>query len=458
MKMKRPTRRQYLFAFTCCLLIVLVVVGWRVVSLLDAEPTIKIDYLAEYNRITRPAEYDPDKNAAPHYEKLFSEFTPLPMELNGKNNSWPAEQSPVELDALEEWAGVNKSAAEILHIAAQHPYCWMEAKSSDDSLTNLELQHSKEQRECAWGIILLAKYKASKGDIDGALQLLADLYTMGIHRSKGDTLLEQLVGLAVCQLSSEAIIVVLNRCDVHKNILSRMGEAFVPRIRQLEVPRFTRGEFLVALDCIQRAFTDDGSQDGRLIPKELCRIRKEGLYAVSLSYPQAVWICLNHPTRRDTVDRYQDFFKFAAELAFKTPWDMYVKSTGYEQQLTSFLDCNYFLNYGVRAFAGVIHFCWQGITQDRALVTVLGILAYKAEKGLLPRSLGDLVREGYLTNVPLNPFSDGPLVYKVDGDDFTLYSVGADFSDNDGAACSWVRTKDDGDRVFWPTASEPGEI
>ncbi len=57
--------------------------------------------------------------------------------------------------------------------------------------------------------------------------------------------------------------------------------------------------------------------------------------------------------------------------------------------------------------------------------------------------------------IPIDPFSDKPLVYKRTEDGFTLYSVsenltddgGKVFIDDEGRVRMWA---DEGDAVFWP--------
>jgi len=70
--------------------------------------------------------------------------------------------------------------------------------------------------------------------------------------------------------------------------------------------------------------------------------------------------------------------------------------------------------------------------ETEALIAVLAILRYKADTGQFPESLDKLVSNGYLQSVPQDPYSDGPLVYKLTEDNFELYSIGKDFSDDGG--------------------------
>ncbi len=102
-------------------LLCLAIVAWRIVPLLVAEPTIALDYPSQANQASKPADYDPGHNAAPHYEGLFSQFIPLPEALKDKHRLWPTDLSPEEFKAWEEWAPVNNSALSTLAQTARCP-------------------------------------------------------------------------------------------------------------------------------------------------------------------------------------------------------------------------------------------------------------------------------------------------------------------------------------------------
>jgi hypothetical protein len=91
----------------------------------------------------------------------------------------------------------------------------------------------------------------------------------------------------------------------------------------------------------------------------------------------------------------------------------------------------------------------------QATLTVVALQRYRLEKGSYPGTLAELKSAGYLDVLPADPYSDGPLGYKIVGDGFTLYTVGPDFHDDggepardsDGKPRMWA---DQGDTVFWP--------
>jgi len=67
----------------------------------------------------------------------------------------------------------------------------------------------------------------------------------------------------------------------------------------------------------------------------------------------------------------------------------------------------------------------------------------------LERLLGGLAAF-HVQAVPEDVFYYGPLIYRRTGDDFILYSFGADFDDDGGTPSKWGQSEKGGDQVFWP--------
>lgn len=446
-----PHRRKFIFGAIGCVLLLGALAAWRIVPLLVAKPTIGVDYLAQANQANRPSGYDPNQNAAPHYERLFSIFVPIPETLNGVWKSWPADLEPNEYRALEDWGPLNEPALPALARAARCPYWWCEMTSSSDAMSGIEVPHTQQVRECAWAAVLLAKFKAHQGDVDGAMRLLLDVYAMGVHRAEGGTLLEQLTGVAVCKLVYDALLVILERCEVDKAPLERTLLALAPRMSRINVPRFSEVERLYGLDCVQHLFTDDKKGDGKLIPERLYTTKKDRLPFLTspISYLEAVRICLTHPGRRETARLFERYFAFAPELARQTPWELHVEGTSYEERLSELLHGNYSLLDGLAGIGPCIRVGWRSKVTGEATMTVLAALLYKAREGRLPESLKQLVDAGLLSRFPMDPYSESTLVYRVTTDGFTLYSLGEDFVDDGGSPCDWA-DETGGDHVFWP--------
>ena len=65
-------------------------------------------------------------------------------------------------------------------------------------------------------------------------------------------------------------------------------------------------------------------------------------------------------------------------------------------------------------------------------------------------TLQELVSTNYIEELPMDPYSDRPLVYKRMDGDFILYSLGADFDDDGGISSKWGEGEQGGDHLFWP--------
>jgi hypothetical protein len=66
-----------------------------------------------------------------------------------------------------------------------------------------------------------------------------------------------------------------------------------------------------------------------------------------------------------------------------------------------------------------------------------------------------LIEICYLEELPQDPYNEGPLTYKKIGDNFTLYSLGPDFDDDEGKVGRDTygridRWSENSDAMFWP--------
>jgi len=107
------------------------------------------------------------------------------------------------------------------------------------------------------------------------------------------------------------------------------------------------------------------------------------------------------------------------------------------------------------AFQRIIEISFRCKTDVEATLTIIAIFRYRQVKGSYPGNLEELATTGYLKEVPIDPFSDRPLIYRKTKDDFILYSVGLNFIDDGGESGKDRKGRpqkwsDNGDMVFWP--------
>jgi hypothetical protein len=71
------------------------------------------------------------------------------------------------------------------------------------------------------------------------------------------------------------------------------------------------------------------------------------------------------------------------------------------------------------------------VAHEHLIVAELALRGYQSEQGHPPARLDDLAIH-YLSHVPVDPFSGQPLVYRAQGTNWLLYSVGSDGVDDGG--------------------------
>ena len=150
-------------------------------------------------------------------------------------------------------------------------------------------------------------------------------------------------------------------------------------------------------------------------------------------------------------------FAYCKEFFTTSPWQAKQKGLNFWEDLQKRTGEN-----------PVVRFCMFDVPRDArlrahchaktdALVTTLAVLRYRHDKGNLPKDLKELIAAGYLSQLPMDPYSNGPLVYRQTGKEFVLYSFNEDFDDEGGKHSRQGWDEEDGDYVFWPVQTKSAE-
>jgi hypothetical protein len=235
------------------------------------------------------------------------------------------------------------------------------------------------------------------------------------------------------------------------------------------------GEKLFQYDEIQRSFTGANCiSNGHIIPKHIIdiswateeatnpsnsasdkileRLIEDIIQGTLIDDGRFAKAILLHPDKNETRKIVDKFFEFANETAKKTPAKIKAEGIDFDKVINE--KGTFFLQFLAPAFGKIIEINYRGKTESYATVAVIAVLRYKADKGSYPVDLQELVESGYLKQLPMDAFSDKPLVYTKTDNNFILYSVGLNFKDNGGQRGAgndktqiWRK---DGDAVFWP--------
>lgn len=403
---------------------------------------VKINYVAKYNEISKPADYDPNNNAAPYYQKAFDLITVVP-DIKDLSLKWPGDMNNVELEKAKDLTESSSQIIEYLTEASQKPYYWVEHQAKDNNLCEIMLPDIKNIRFCMKLLLLQAKLKVYQGQTESALQLVNVIYRIGTHFRQQKTLIEQLVGIGIGQLALNTDLQILDKTEISPKLL----ENFQHQIEELSHARnpiidFT-AERMFFCDQVQRLFTDDGQGNGHLYGTAFSEdpvFYVQRLFKPELSRQLKI-------TRKETVELANKMYDYFDRASGKLPAELHRDHEDPNKIATEMVKGNYLLEILAPTCGSVLKTSYRLQAYTNGLLTVVALLRYKTDKGEYPQSLDGLVASGYLNELPIDPFSGGPLVYKLANSAFILYSFAADCDDDNGSRDS----KDgNGDYVFWP--------
>ena len=423
------------WVFLLLVVLVLLIIVF-VVSLTPADERRELaDYVAEYNRISKPADFDPNENAVPYFDTAFELMVEAPDDLDTLRNIWPADMNDNQIQTVRQWVEANEKALDYLKQAISKPYYWRLLNvDKNDSLTMMDGADLRLSMQSAYLLCMEAKLMALDGQIEPATRQLIDVYNMGTFFAGPKTFIEQIVGRNI--ISGNAIRSAFQILD-HTNPSPVILEDFQRQITSLSSNQpflidvaVERLRFYMSLD---EMYADDGQR------KFILFVKKSFLGALKRA-------------RAAREKRKADImYDYLAEAAHKTPWQLHSEGSDINSVTEKIAEDTSLLRiYRSSVYESVIFGSYWNQVHTDALIAATAILRYKAEAGRYPQDLQQLVTAGYLEKLPMDPFSGSDLAYRVTGDNFELYSFAEDFDDDGGKHDQHWADKGDGDFVFWP--------
>jgi len=435
------------------------------IPLFIGKPTISINYVDWLNELVQSGRAEAD-NARPYYEKAFELYVEMPQWLIKSKANWPTDFNDVQLSSLLTWLEDNQAVIDALRRGSRCPGCWGKYQSDDTELSKAPLatvsmvsaimanamENLPSYRRLAFALQWQIRYEAYNGEIDTALSDSVALMRFGGHLLGHGLLIEQLVGIAIEALAKNTIFMLMDRLEMPADVLKSTQEELDKQFGSKEPIVSVEAEKVFWYDIIQRAFTDDGQGSGRMLMHGLP-------YVATDDWKDNLWrfVSFSYPDRQQMVAKIDRYFERFAEILAETPWDLRNEAIDEHEGDEDFRIAPIMLKINIPAYRRVSQIAWRMKTGRQALLTVLAIMRYEKEKGKYPAGLDELVKAGYLKKLPMDPYSDGPLIYRRTDDGFLLYSFGTDLTDDGGELGHGKNGKprmwaDDGDWVFWPIA------
>jgi len=434
-----------------------------VVWFLTGEPKITTNYIVELNRMVRPSA-DEGLNAAPLYNEAAEVFTKIPEELDEVIRG-DREPTADERVLVEEWLEGNAESFELAAAGSKKPYYWRTYanKQNTGEMLSVLLPNMPEFRDMARGLCTRVRFRAEQGRYREAFDDMEVCYRMGRHLKGGATVIEQLVGIAMEAVAVKNLRGMLSAYSPDAETLGSFQERLEKMTAGESFAMNFEGEKLCLYDEIQRSFTEDRFGGGHLYIKRIGAVGRsldadEDLIEVFLRKEHligAFHVLFTHPNKAETRETCEEFYRFIGAAAKKTPARLRAEGIEVDEKAMEIVKGNVLLQLLAPALGKASRISHRQRVDAEATAAIIGILRYGKDKGAYPENWEAPVSGGYLKEVPLDPFSDKPLVYRRTEDGFTLYSVSEDFEDDGGERYRDERGRvrlwgETGDAVFWP--------
>ena len=241
--MKTLKYKQLLMVVAGLLLILFVV---KAIFFFTEKPVMTVDYVAQYNQLTRPQNGDPSENAALSYQKAFDAFVEMPDEL------LPIEKqddfNEQEKVLLKNWLASNATAFEYFKEAVDTPYYWLERVplAIPPRMGDFMVPELNAHRNLAKALVWNARLNAANGHFQTAFEDLLACYRSGNHKCRPDLLLfEQYLGLRLKRTATENSFLLIDKYKVENSSLKYLQDTSQtqsetnPYVPSLQTERFS---------------------------------------------------------------------------------------------------------------------------------------------------------------------------------------------------------------------------
>lgn len=346
------------------------------------------------------------------------------------------------------WLEANAEALEQFRAATQLEYRGMPMETADGTVIGFLLPHLSKMRLLSKTAVIKAQQLESLGEYDAAMDVYLDTLAGGAHAGQGPTLIENLVGVAVQSLASDRMLDSFAADDDGHIDYARLAEALPTKYRPTRpIEETFQFERAMILDVAQRGF-ELNPETGNY------RVSEEGLQQLSSTMgfigegsPDEVALGfmlgnIGFENMTDQINTHYDGLTDAVRMPYQQGRQKLQKL---EDEISdpAFRWRNPLLSMLLPSLSRAAHLGARNEASRRATMLITNLKAYRQQHGDYPDSLD--VFGG--TTMASDPFTSERFVYRRDGDDFTLYSLGGNGVDDGGVH---DRRGDTNDLVYWP--------
>jgi len=317
----------------------------------------------------------------------------------------------------------NRRATELVIEAAGKP-CFQYGDPKVNAVV-IDMPKAVEMLRASRLIVFDALFSAERGDVEGALKRLGAGFRFASKITGEGPLIAGLVAIAEQKLFVFGLVRVAEGRAVETDLLLRALQDFEPGTWKNLLFESLRGERVFFVDAGRLMFRGGPGGEEALVGK------------IGLGEKLLLW--LGRPLiKRDLIRgvlKYEDVEAQARRPFYETKGFL----EEYEREITT-LPWTAVLSRIAMPNIGAA-FLKQAALEALALAARTGLACkiYRNQNGRYPADLAALV-PGILPEVPVDPFTGKPLVYRLEGEGFIVYSLGSNEKD-DGGRMTFEMTK-----------------
>ncbi len=284
----------------------------------------------------------------------------------------------------------------------------------------VRLNHLGSIKECSGLVALQALVAIDNNNINEAINDIIINLKLPQTLSREPIIVSYLVAISIEGRATENLQQLFNRVTLNDKQLQRLDKNMAATQKALDNYRMYRGNLCILLnlyDNADRAFVG--------------LIRKN-------QYKYGAALVIDHVLAIDDMDKlavigYIEQFINTRQLPYNKARVIYDKIT---QQLANLSVYHFLIRAIIPSFDSIDTLSRRIEAKSKLARTAIAIERYRlAHGGQLPGILSDLVPE-YMGQVPLDPFSAKPIIYKKLSKGYMVYSIGINGRDDNGKASS----------------------
>lgn len=455
---KKKSWRTTLKLIGIAVLLLVAVLAWYLLSIINAEAKISVDYGKKVHESVRSRQGMPP-SADDHWaliialtekyqaarEKVEARHPGLPPEafdptflanphVAFKYEDFTREQAEAVCRELIEEFRAAGGLDDLAQIAAI-PYASRPAHTG--ALIGLMMPELGSCRAITRINCARMRLAAETGDDAELLAAVEQCMALGKHISGQAMIIDYLVGAAIQAHTQQEVRFLIVDGRIAPSLAEQLLKAVDRHPLRPLGPLFDTERFIV-MDVIQRTFSDTGGGNGRFLPTAAAELGATGLGMPGVGMSKS-WRVMNlagllHPDRRTTEARANEIYDGFIRAAAMSHAE---RANAVTVDVDTLVSGNRLLEILVPAGYRTMR-SRDTIDSDREATRImLALEIHRAQHGAFPPTLGSLA-EILGEEVPLDPIVSAPFGYRVlesldqHGRSYILYSITSDGVDNGG--------------------------